>query len=246
VALFFNDELAASTHIEEVSQRIAAAEAAVVTAMGDAAPKKVLWVYEYYGTLYSGSCPNYYCEAIAQAGGEIMDLSSIGDPAAWGGITNFTLFYEMAAEADIWLYPSNNWDAVSLDADALSLLPAVMNDQVYDITGNNLCMDGDCDTANDWFESRLAEPDVLLEDLISIIMPEVHMDHGRVWFRNVATEERGSARTCSDPASPYLFHADDVVPGAAADAICVEDLTGDGIVGVDDLLQLLSAYGRGC
>ena len=45
---------------------------------------------------------------------------------------------------------------------------------VFDFTGNNPCVDGDCTTANDWYESRLAEPDVLLEDLVNIITPEAH------------------------------------------------------------------------
>ena len=53
-------------------------------------------------------------------------------------------------------------------------LPVVQNNMVYDITGNNRCIEGDCTTANDWFESRLAEPDVLLEDMINVITPEAH------------------------------------------------------------------------
>ena len=60
---------------------------------------------------------------IEKAGGEIIDLSGIGDPAAWGGITNFTRFYEAAATADIWLYPSSNWDSISMDASALVSTP---------------------------------------------------------------------------------------------------------------------------
>ena len=67
----------------------------------------------------SDTCPDYYCEMVEKAGGEIIDLSGIGDPAAWGGITNFTRFYEVAATADVWLYPGNNWDSTSMDAGAL-------------------------------------------------------------------------------------------------------------------------------
>ena len=57
-------------------------------------------------------------------------------------------------------------------------LTVVQDKLVYDITRNNHCESGseggDCAAANDWFESRLAEPDVLLEDLINIITPEAH------------------------------------------------------------------------
>ena len=110
IALFFNEEAAASTHIAEVAGRIADTEQAVTAVLGDGPKKKVLWVYDYGGQLYSGTCPNYYCEAIEKAGGEIMDLSSIGDAAAWGAITDMALFYETVADADIWLYPSQNWE----------------------------------------------------------------------------------------------------------------------------------------
>ena len=60
VALFLNAEEAASTHIEAVKARIDSADQAVsatLTAAGTS-PKRVLWVYEYGGSLYSGSCPN--------------------------------------------------------------------------------------------------------------------------------------------------------------------------------------------
>ena len=121
VALFLNAEGAAASHLASVGSRIASAEQVVsaTIAAGVATRKRVLWVYEYWGTLYSGTCPNYYCEMIEKAGGEIIDLSGIGDPAAWGGITNFSAFYQAAATADVWLYPANNWDSTSMDADAL-------------------------------------------------------------------------------------------------------------------------------
>ena len=125
MALFLNAEEAAASHLASVGSRIANAEQVVsaTIAAGAAIRKRVLWVYEFFGTLYSGTCPNYYCEMIEKAGGEIIDLSGIGDPAAWGGITDFNAFYEAAATADIWLYPSSNWDSISMDASALVSTP---------------------------------------------------------------------------------------------------------------------------
>ena len=49
--------------------------------------------------------------------------------------------------------------------------------QVFDITRS--CGDGCGEEGNDWFESRLAEPDVVVEDLISIITPAAHPAHER-------------------------------------------------------------------
>lgn len=179
VALFLNAEEAAMSHIATVSGHIDNAEQAVqnTLAAGNIPRKSVLWVYLYGSTLYAGDCEhgNYYCELVQKAGGDIVDLSDIEDPDAWGGITNFTAFYETAAQADIWLYPSQNWDTQSLmDADSLAQLAAVQNNQVYDVTKNNRCVGDDCATANDFYESRMAEPDVLLEDLVNIITPAAH------------------------------------------------------------------------
>ena len=69
-----------------------------------------------------------YGETTAIGGAEWLEyvalfLSGIADPTAWGGITNFTRFYEAAATADIWLYPSSNWDSISMDASALVSTP---------------------------------------------------------------------------------------------------------------------------
>ena len=125
----------------------------------------------------------------------------------------------------------------------------IVNEQVYDVTKNNLCVADDCDTVNDWFESRLAEPDVLLEDLVNIITPEAHPSHGRVWFRNVATETPSARTTC--PAgvdSPYVLWVDDVaaatpVTPTPAPQQCRLDTNEDGFIGVDDLLTMLAGYG---
>ena len=203
-------------------------------------------MYEYGGELYSGTCPNYYCELVEDAGGDIMDLS---DVTGYGN-TNYTAFYERAAEADIWVYPSQNWDSQSsMDADSLAQLPAVQNHATYDIMGNNRCVDLDCGTTNDWLESRLAEPDVVLEDLINIITPAAHpvriltshldfsaqrpsvsvpllsmydsaccQAHERVWLRNVHDELPGDTRTCSGPNDPYDLWVDSTAPEGPAGA----------------------------
>ena len=110
--------------------------------------------------------------------------------------------------------------------------------QVFDITRS--CGAGCDEEGNDWFESRLAEPDVVVEDLISIITPAAHPEHERsvpsphlqtfrplhihagrltcaslrrVWFRNVYTETVRPARTC--PADGrFVQWADGVTPAA--------------------------------
>lgn len=55
----------------------------------------------------------------------------------------------------------------------------------------------------DYYESSLAEPDVLLEDLISALHPSYQPRHRTVWLRNWAAGEavvRSSAEDCTvDP-----------------------------------------------
>ena len=48
---------------------------------------------------------------------------------------------------------------------------------MYDTLGNG---------ANDWFESRVAEPDILLQDLITVLHPTaLGNTHDRVWIRQI-------------------------------------------------------------
>ena len=75
MALFFNQESAVPDHIAQVAARIEDAKTAVQESGGEV--KQVLWVYlsDWDGNLYSGSCPNYYCDAVREAGGQLVDLS---------------------------------------------------------------------------------------------------------------------------------------------------------------------------
>lgn len=122
-------------------------------------------------------------------------------------------FFETAKTADVWLLASTNYDKM-LNTDftsskfnmsnftaLLETMPAYQNGAIYDFQKNG---------QNDWFESRLAEPDVVLEDLIDIISPLASDGHKRVWWRNVKTEAVGGAEVvlCDDVNTPLLLKAD--------------------------------------
>ena len=153
------------------------------------------------------SCPNYYCELVEAAGGELLMF-----PAAPG--KNNSKFLEVAKQADVFLYTGTNYDKLaagtqpgSVGINTSSLLeqiPAVQNGRVFDIQKNG---------QGDWFESRMAEPDVVLEDLIDIITPAAADGHKRVWWRNVsaaAKEPVGGAGVllCDDTTKPLVLKAD--------------------------------------
>ena len=62
----------------------------------------------------------------------------------------------------------------------------------------------------------------------------------------------GACGPCSHPGSAYRGRGsvwdavlEACIPEVAA-PLCVEDLNGDGLVGISDMLQLLSAFGNSC
>jgi len=63
---------------------------------------------------------------------------------------------------------------------------------------------------NDWFESSIPEPDVVLEDLINMLSPTINPSHDRTWFRNVFNDEAVVVEepACADVNATRLSRAD--------------------------------------
>jgi hypothetical protein len=130
----------------------------------------------------------------------------------------------LVGTADIWLYASDNWDSQMKPAltaytqgtgsgnagvgAVLAASPAISRSpqQVYDFMRRG---------TNSWFEERAGQPDLLVQDLTSIISPDAMAlagafsgsygtkiaTHTRFWWRNVATETRVTPSTaCADVA----------------------------------------------
>jgi hypothetical protein len=83
-------------------------------------------------------------------------------------------------------------------------LPVVKGKKVFDITKSDL---------NDFFESRVYLPSVLLEDLINVITPSASDGkHKTVFFRNVFSESgtKSTAADCTgDPLAPHEITVND-------------------------------------
>jgi len=63
----------------------------------------------------------------------------------------------------------------------------------------------DCHS-DDWFEHKFAEPDVVLEDMISIMFPTIQPDHVKMWFRHPSEAHfESSTVTCVDVNAPLVF-----------------------------------------
>ena len=92
-------------------------------------------------------------------------------------------------------------------------VPAVQNQNVWDTGRIRDPMGG-----LDWFTSRLATPDVLVESIAQILYPQMNIRSvamGNAWFQNVYTQAAcvppggtptaaGLAAQCTDPNTPFL------------------------------------------
>jgi iron complex transport system substrate-binding protein len=99
-----------------------------------------------------------------------------------------------------------------------SSFPFVKNNQVW--REDRL---QDANEGLDWLETALAEADVVLEDMISIIHPELHdANHQLTWFRNIARNETTTlvtSQTCVDPTAPLVSPVDNCVFSSKVESI---------------------------
>lgn len=103
--------------------------------------------------------------------------------------------------ADYVIYQGNFSWAYEAKKDVLNQIPAVASKDVFDTWGRG---------SNDWFESRAAEPDVFLEDMVKAINPDAMAEHTKVWLRDPFEDPVGSApTTCDDVDAVLELQADD-------------------------------------
>jgi len=157
----------------------------------------------------AGKCPNYYCETITDAGGQLIDYNGVTKSAVmWGSYSyyNDAEILSLAKDADYAIVSSyghgedkTNFDKPGIKA-VLDQIKAFQFDhspgypRVFDTLGFG---------ADDWFESRVAEPDVLLEDVVAAIWWSPDATHTGVWIkpRDVASKTKAA---CPNPASTEM------------------------------------------
>eukprot|EP00939_MAST-03C_sp_MAST-3C-sp1_P000581 g581.t1 len=206
-SLFYNREQAAMDVVDNIARRFTCVETHVPS---QSVRPTVLWANYYYGW-YVGSCPNYYCELVQAAGGDLITNFTTGS-GPYGALTD-SEFISAAEDADIFLYTGQNyWTADSYGhpsirvgnsnkTNVLERIRAFQNGRVYDTLGNG---------NKDWFESRIAEPDVVLQDLLDIFYPHaLAHTHDRVWWRRIEPENSvepiGESETCANVSAPLTL-----------------------------------------
>lgn len=234
---FYNRESEANTIFDGIEARWLCTSLNVGACTADLAPGNrvsVAWLPGYdpdigggVGGWYLPDSDSYYSEALDVAGGN-MALCQEG---------SLMTTYDYVVMSDQEMLACASAASVCILAFSYDTIPAetlalmqnmtcVQNKKVYDNTGQ---------VEADWFENRVAEPDVLLEDLIMALHEDNSLFgigyHDRVWIRDVYTEAPGvsvSMSECSDTTAPWVVRANecvDVVQDCAATSPTTGDVT---------------------
>lgn len=176
IALFFNQEALASQQFAAIAQRYEAlaAQAAAVTEK-----PTVMTDSEYQGSWYVAGGGSFTAQYLADAGAAYLwaDDDSTGSLAL-----AFEAVYDKAADADYWInvgFLNSLAELEAADARYADFAP-FQNGKVWNNNKKQNANGG-----NDYYESAVANPDVVLADLISIFHPEILPDHETVYFHQL-------------------------------------------------------------
>ncbi|CAM9392463.1 unnamed protein product [Chrysoparadoxa australica] len=147
----------------------------------------------------------YYHEFIASAGGSMVQCPP-ADADTYNYLTDEE-FLTCFSAADVCIIGENYDDLAAVKGDVLDQLKCVTDERVFDTHKFG---------PNDWFESRQANPDVFLEDLVVAIHEDPEDfgvgEHTTVWLRDVNEDDVGVKGTdCPDPDAVLESEADECV-----------------------------------
>jgi len=213
-SVFFNLEAKANDDFNGMVSRYSCTKANAQDVIADGAKPKVLVAYfsQYCGGWRIGSCPNFYCDHIADCSAELVEddgEGSIVNPEKCFSTRYKTTaeLAEFAKDADVWIYPEIG--GVTFDMayewfkEDLDTMPLVQNKKIYDTSKT---------ARNTWYEHRLVEYDLVLEDVCTIVgASHPLIPHTTAFLRDVFTEETGDLGECVDPSLGFDIRADDCV-----------------------------------
>lgn len=176
IALFFNKEAQAESDFAAIAERY---EALAAQAAAVEEKPTVLTDSEYQGSWYVAGGNSFTAQYLADAGADYLwadDESTGGIPLA------FEAVYDRAAEADYWINVGFFNSLAEFEAaDArYADFAAFQNGNIWN---NNKTQNAN--GGNDYYESAVANPDVVLADLISIFHPAILPEHETVYFQQM-------------------------------------------------------------
>ncbi|MBZ0274929.1 MAG: ABC transporter substrate-binding protein [Anaerolineae bacterium] len=177
IALFFNTEGVAQAAYTEMAARYA--EIAALGAAVESRPT-VFANTPYNETWYMPGGRSYLAQLLVDAGADYLWAD---DESTGSLFLDFETVFDTAGEADYWMNAGFFWqtldDALAED-ERYAGFAAFQNGNVY---SNNARVNEN--GGSDYFETGIANPDVILADLVSIFHPELLPDHALVYYKRL-------------------------------------------------------------
>lgn len=180
MALFFNEEARATTAFTAMADRYNAM--AAIARSVESRPTAFTGIPRG-DTWYMTGGNSYFARFLADAGAQHLwaDTDSTGSIPL-----SFEVVYDQAQQGEFW-FNTSSWttlDEVVANDDRLADFTAYQTGNIY----NNNARRNE-NGGNDYWESGLANPDVILADLIKILHPELLPDHELVYYHQLSKDE---------------------------------------------------------
>jgi len=176
IALFFNKEAQAEQLFTQTATQYE--KLAKLAASVRMKPTVVVNV-NYQGTWYMDGGKSYVAQLLTDAGAIYLwaDNSDVGEV-----MLSFEEVFNKSADADYWINTGfwNSAREALADDERYGEFAAFKNNHVYNNNARSNANGG-----NDYFESGIANPDVILEDLIKIFHPELLPDHQLYYYHQL-------------------------------------------------------------
>ena len=175
IALFFNQEAKAEQVFSQTRERY---EQMVKLTSKFKHKPTVFTGFSYKGTWYVPGGKSYVARLLADAGSNYLwsDSNTTGSLPL-----DFESVYERAGKAEFWLNVNQEWNSLAdviAEEERYGLFTAFQTGQIYNNNGRVNQFGG-----NDYWESGVANPDVILSDLIQIFHPEIIENNDFVYYR---------------------------------------------------------------
>ncbi|MFN8439805.1 MAG: ABC transporter substrate-binding protein [Caldilineaceae bacterium] len=176
MGLFFNKEASAEALFAGTAQRYTDL---VAKAKSAEQHPTVFTDSDYQGTWYVAGGKSFGAQLLADAD---VDYLWADDPNSASIPLAFEAVFEKAADADFWINVGYYGDLTSLQANdsRYANFAAFKNGNVWNNNKRSNANGG-----NDYYESAVTEPDVVLADLIAIFHPELMPDHEFVYYQQL-------------------------------------------------------------
>ncbi len=171
VAAFYDKSSQADSIFNQIENNYL--EAASLISQTNTKPK-VLWGSNYRGTWYMPGGNSFMSQLLKDAGADYLYF----DDESTGSLPlNFETVLKNFADTDIWLNCNfDTYDELLQEDPKHKLFAPVNSNEVYNFRKRILPT-----TANDFWESAIARPDLLLKDLIAILYPDLLPDYELIY-----------------------------------------------------------------